>query len=245
MVKKKPEPVPDPTPEELERVRLMEMPLIERNRLMTEKQAVEGVPLHALVREDYQRMNVPEGLRGMSLEEVSPSVRTHIETYEANFGRCETAGCGLYLFGKPGRGKTGAAVAVLKFARAHFRTGFFTTVTAFREAVRHLYEYEPDVLVTDHVRQVDMLVLDSLALSDLNPFFTMDHVRDLVRDRGTAGKPTFITTTLSEREMTSLAPDFFGSVGKYFQTVEVTGVNRGDAQRDELGKLFGKNVKGG
>jgi DNA replication protein DnaC len=227
------------TAEELDQ--FLAVPLLERNKAATQAFS-EAKVKHKLDRDDLRRMNIPEGFWSATLAGVTESARKGVANYERNFKRLMQAGGGLYLHGLPGRGKTGAATVLLKYAREHFRSGYFVRVAELREAIKHQQDYDAESLISDRVREVDLLVLDALTSHDLKlPFFRVEDLTELVAFRGERHRPTIITTTISEADMGILDNDFFETVGKYLVPLEVTGENRLGIVRKELIKL----VKGG
>lgn len=223
------------TPEELDA--LLAQPLLERNKAATQAFS-EATVKHKLDVDDLRRMNIPEGFWSATLAGVTESARKAVANYEHNFKKLMQAGGGLYLHGLPGRGKTGAAAVLLKFARERFRSGYFVRVAELRDAIKHHQDFDAESMITERVRVVDLLVLDALTSHDLKlPFFRVEDLTELIAFRGERHRPTIITTTISETEMTVADPDFFETVGKYLVSVEVTGENRLGVVRKELTKL--------
>jgi DNA replication protein DnaC len=232
-------PTPEPTPAELERAHLMEMPLIERNRRATLRAQTDGLPLHEVTFADLKRMNVPPEFWSCGLEGVTPTVRTEISNYQTHFRTFERAGSGLYLYGLPGVGKTGAAVALLKFMRSNYHDGYFIKVSEVREAMRLQLDFDADMTISERVRSVDFLVLDSLTGQDLSlPYFRIEDLIALVALRGESHKPTVVTSTLEPSLVIFEKANFFPTVGKFLVTQEVTGDNRRSEERKILSKLL-------
>lgn len=229
----------DMTPEEYER--LTSMTLLEQNREATEK-AKKNPQKHRLDKGDLRRMNVPEDFWGVSLAAVTPSVQTEIRNYERHLKTFEASGSGLYLWGKPGVGKSGAAVTLLKFVRERYRSGYFIKVAELREAMRYQHDFDADETISTRVRTVDFLVLDALTEHDLSlPYFNMEDLIALVAFRGENHRPTVVTSTLDPNMKAFATVEFFATVGKFLVTQEVTGENRRSEDRKQLSKL----LKGG
>lgn len=229
-------PVLDMTPEEY--ARLTSMTLLEQHIEATAR-AMENPQKHKLDKADLQRMNVPEEFWPASLALVTPSVRKEIGNYEKHLKTFEGSGSGLYLHGKPGVGKTGAAVTLLKFVRERYRSGYFIKVGELREAMRYQHDFDASETISTRVRAVDFLVLDALTEHDLKlPYFGLEDMMALVAQRGETHKPTVITSTLEPSLMAFAQADFFSTVGKFLVSQQVTGENRRVEDRKNLSKLL-------
>lgn len=197
---------------------------------------------HLLTRGDLQRMNVPEEFWKVSFAGLTESVRTPVANFLRMFDECFRAGTGLYLWGPPGRGKTSTAVVLLKAARERFKTGYFIRASELREALRSRSDFDADMTISERVREVDFLVIDSFGLSDVaTPWFKLEDLADLVTARGQRGKVTILTTLLSPVELAEVSKaDFFAETGTYLVQTKLEGENRrADRQRQLARAIHG------
>jgi hypothetical protein len=191
---------------------------------------------HPLVPEDLRRMNVPEEFWRVTVPAATESTQVALRNYLANFDEFVARGAGMYLWGEPGRGKTGAAVALLKAARERFKTCFFIRAGEFREALQHQHDFDADTSMLDRVRDVEVLVIDSYSATDLKlPYLKLEDLMERVAARGSHRKVTFITSTVSPPLLMQAGP-FFETVGTYIVPVPVTGKNRRAEEQATLAK---------
>lgn len=203
--------------------------------------------------DDLKRMNVPEEFWKSSPAEADLSVRVVLANYLANFESMMARGAGIYFTGLPGRGKTAAAVCLLKAAREFMRTGYFARMVDLRQAQMNYQSFDADTSIMERVREVDFLVIDGLVPSDFNaPYFNMHDLYEMIAARGQRRRPTCVTSLLTVVEVTrgkkadatlgvpalSAHPDFFGSLSSYLLPVEVAGPDRREAARADLRKLL-------
>lgn len=192
----------------------------------------EAVPSQSadLVKMDatmFKFMNLPEEFWGVHPTKATPSVSTVIENYLARFDQFFGRAAGLYFFGPPGVGKTGAAATLLIGARHRRKTCHFLRVGELRKAIKEATSFDDGQSVHDRALGVDVLVLDALTEADLTlPYCGYSELLDLVTFRGQRRRTTFITSALSEARMRFLHPEFFDTVGTYLTPVEVAGVSR-------------------
>lgn len=181
---------------------------------------------HPLVPDDLRRMNVPQEFWRVTVPAATESVQVPLRNYLAHFDEFVAKGAGMFLWGEPGRGKTGAAVALLKAARERFKTCFFVRAGEFREALQHQHDFDADTSILDRVRDVEVLVIDSYSVTDLKlPYLKLEDLMERIAARGSHRKVTFVTSTLTPQALMQAGP-FFETVGTYLVPVAVTGKNR-------------------
>lgn len=228
--------------DEVEFDRLSKMTFLERN-LYEAEQAVKNPRKHVLDNDDLARMSVPSEFWSFTKGGVTANVRKPVSNYDLNFATFEKEGTGIYLYGEPGRGKTGAAVTLLRVARENYRSGFFIRVAELRDALQRESGgrggFDADALIGRRVRTVNFLVLDSLVLGDLTlPYFKLEDLINLVAFRGENHLPTVVTSVLDPNDVVFTQSGFFEILGKFLLALEVTGENRRSDSRKQLGKLL-------
>jgi len=144
---------------------------------------------------DFIRMRIPKHLWEATLDKVPTIVREAVSNYLKNIQKAKDTGGSLLLHGKPGVGKTGVGVVVLKEARAWGYTTYTTTTSDLREAVRAHTTYDYESSVYDWCRAVDFLLLDDVNETDATEkFFTLNDLRGLILSRQDRGLITIITS---------------------------------------------------
>jgi DNA polymerase III delta prime subunit len=194
--------------------------------------------LHIIDEDDLVRMNVPEEFwprAAAGLSGLTPSIAPVVKNYARQFDEMMHAGTGLMLIGNSGVGKTGAAVALLKYARERFKTGYFIRIAELREALFSDQDFDSDTSVMSRCRSVDFLVLDDFGEMDLNAkFFKLDELQDLIVSRGPRRRPTIVTSSLSQGDILHKRSSFLEAVGTYTPLFEVTGPDRREKRREAL-----------
>jgi DNA replication protein DnaC len=235
---KKREPL-EMTPEEYER--LMALSLLDRN-ILTTAQAVGNPQKHTLDAGDLRYMNIPEIFWEVTLDKVTPSVRSELLHFETNLTKFEQKGSGLFLYGLPGVGKTAAAVVLLKFVRERYRSGYFIKLAELRDAMRYQHDFDASETISERLRTVNFLVIDALSAHDISlPYSRLEDLLAFITYRGEKRRPTLITSTLAPSAMAFAEAGFFSTAGDFLVLQEVTGENRRQSSRAELSKL----LKGG
>lgn len=144
--------------------------------------------------------DLPEGFRGLRMA-------TYPSTTPEQFRLCARLTAWLetdhwlYLHGKPGRGKTGLAVAVLHEMIASGQSGLFKVVPDLLERIRRTYHSresfdasEQDVL--DSLYGVDVLVLDDLGAEKASDWVA-EKLFQVIGHRHDHRRRTIITSNLS------------------------------------------------
>jgi len=189
-----------------------------------------------LDRNDMRRMSIPREYWDVTIDHVAESVRANIANYIKNFDEAADKGAGLLLCGSVGVGKTTAAVVVAMKVRARARTALFTRVSELRDLLRRREMFDGDVLVSERIREVDLLVLDDLQESDaLERVFSLSEIGQLVRFRSSWCRPTVITTRASVVSLEGI-PD----AGRFLDVtipIHVTGENRYSELEGEILRL--------
>lgn len=147
------------------------------------------------------------------------SYRAELEHYVSDVHETERKGRGLLLYGSVGRGKTSAAVAVLKQVMARgCMSPFFVRYDDFTNAA--LDFRAPPALpsgerITDAARCAHFLILDDLMPPQSDA--ARRHVESLIRYRYDNYLPTFVTTNLKVDEVQTHMPwyaSLLGEVGR-------------------------------
>lgn len=201
-----------------------------------------------LSRDDFVRLQLPQEFWGATCLQIPRSVKEPVMNFLRLMRAMKEAGAGLLIMGGAGVGKTTLAALVLKRSRELGMTGLFTSVSGLREDLRARREYDGDKTMLIRCREVDVLVLDDLALADARDtmWFGVRHIEELVAARRAARLVTVITTRLSKDAMradpslTSLLATSMGSL----IDLQVIGKNHQETKAAELRALIGaRDVK--
>lgn len=193
-------------------------------------------PRRALVAEDLTRMNLPEDLWRAKLQDVQPSARSIIEGYLTRFDEVAEKGAGLVIRGEAGTGKTGISAVVAKEARARGYTVFFTTIFDLREAIRIKQMYDESLSIFDRCKEVDVLVLDNLVLSDMTDHYVNERfIEELITGRGARLKISILTSRVSRSDMVKEKyAKFVSAIEAYTVAISVTGEDLRKRRSEEL-----------
>jgi DNA replication protein DnaC len=176
---------------------------------------------------DFVRMRLPRHLWDASIGGVPESVRDSVANYLKNICKAKSSGGSLLFHGKPGRGKTGAGVVVLKEARTWGFSTYVTTTSELREAVRAHTTFDYESSVYEWCRTVDFLLLDDVGETDVTEkFFTLNDIRGLLLNRQDRGLITVVTSARDVNAWRIAKCDAFAdALYKACICIEVTGAD--------------------
>lgn len=187
-----------------------------------------------------ERMNVPQRLWGVSYIGLPEILRKPVQKYVSELDAMLDKGRGFFLYGGPGVGKTSAGVVLLKGIWERRKTGYFTTIKELRQAIREDETFDGSQSVVERCRNVDMLVLDDLALEDFKNFtFGIAEVEHLLKNRSMRSKGTVLTTRLLPDIFRSDYPAILATMQGSFLPVLLEGENHKVAADRELRKDLG------
>lgn len=153
-------------------------------------------PRRQLLLSDLQSANIGKKspyLRA-TLAEISddfphkPYLVTYLENLKANMDE----GVGLLLHGAHSRGKSAAAVIVLKAALKAGYSGLFVEVDHLQRLVIEKKPFSTETSWSDRMESVDFLILDDLG-NEHGGDFSKAVIEGLIRSRNNRGLTTFIT----------------------------------------------------
>jgi len=180
----------------------------------------DGLPTEALIDHDdreYKRLGIPRPMRNWTLK-TCPDGGIPVDMAQRWVDRPFFEQPDVMLFGKPGVGKTGLAVAMLRamYERECYNA-LFVTAQDWLLAMQHAQRMEGDnAAVFQTVLDPYLLVLDDLnarrlqggpSLADLklSPYYA-DHLQHLHAKRTSAMKPTIYTMNLAIEEFRRIVP---------------------------------------
>jgi hypothetical protein len=146
----------------------------------------------------WRRM-MPKKMHRWTLE-TCPNTELVVKVYDWFKTEPIKTGRGLVLMGMSGRGKTGAAVGVLRYFHDRGHRVYFTAVQDLLEATKEGFEDKTNLpegarpLI--RAERAHVLVLDDLGAERVTDW-TAAAVDNLVRKRYNAERPTIITSNLS------------------------------------------------
>ncbi len=191
-----------------------------------------------LVRSDFERMNLPRDFWRATVQDVPEDLRDIVNRYLVNTDAMMKRGAGLLLMGDPGVGKTGIAALISKEARARGYTCYFTTIWELRECVKNRIDFETGMSVLGRCRDVHVLTLDGLDLTDKKDWnFDVHTIEELIRFRAAQRRVTIITTRLGPDVLDAEMPALLTATQGCMVALRVTGPNMRDKRDLELNRV--------
>lgn len=139
---------------------------------------------------------------GARVDRVLPHLSTRVRDYLAKLRREIDTGAELILAGEAGSGKTSIAVLVIKQARTMCKTAHFVSPGELREAQKNGTTLPDGKLLTDRVREVQVLVIDGLRVVDAQmPYWGASDLEELLIYRRQHGLMTVVTTNMDAAEL--------------------------------------------
>lgn len=187
-----------------------------------------------------RRMNIPEHFWGASYTGLADVLQTPVANYCRKIDSMLSRGAGFYIHGPSGTGKSSAGVVLLKAAWERNKLGYYTTVKDLRQAIREDYTFDGDESVMARCKEVDVLVLDDLALDDFKNFtLGISEIEHLLTTRFTRSKTTVLATRLTPDALRTEYPSILQTMHGNFVSLACNGQNlkkdAADALRRELG----------
>lgn len=207
------------------------------------KKSVRGIPVReAISAKNLLYRGIPREyaeakLSDYKLDEVINKIfgnyLSHIETMRED-------NVGLIMFGKNGNGKTWLSSLIVKEAYIYRYSSFLVTLQSFIDM--HFRKNEEDIRIKMRkIIECDFLVIDEVGKETFaKNQFNIGVLEELLRQRGTLGKPTIICTNLPLGGEGGLYKQYGKSIeslidGNYLQ-VEFKGEdNRQDVTRKKRG----------
>jgi DNA replication protein DnaC len=197
-----------------------------------------------LTRASMVRMEVPEAFWGITFkgvnEDIQDPVRRYLDTFRATsiHEKGLPNSMSLWIYGPEGTGKTAIAVLAAKRAMSYGSSVYFTSVWAYRQALRARAQFDSEESVLERCKSAEVLILDGLAEDDLaDPIFGRAEILALMCYRASRDYVTIVTTALEDED---LVDDFVERVSRLL-LLEVAGENRRIAESEELqSKMFGE-----
>lgn len=123
-------------------------------------------------------------------------LRSYLRDIEGMLDR----GTGLLLWGPNGHGKTSAAVLVAMEARRRGASVLFVQAETLRQGVLEKAMFSGEKSLMERAREVDFLLLDDLGKEHTGETgFTERLFENLIRERCSQRRVTFVTTNLSTK----------------------------------------------
>ena len=199
-----------------------------------------------LTRLDLERMRIPERYWDATLGLVSDtrdseSPRGIVSKYLAKIDELYARGVGLFLWGNNGLGKTCASVVIGKEYRRRGRTVLFMPAAKISAARIQNDMFDSDQSIWDRCSSVDVLLLDDLGKgSQDNTGFGKRILDELVRDRSSRRKVTFITTNMQPGEQLgdALKESTLASLKECIVPVQFEGPDLRDAAVSEIRQML-------
>lgn len=196
-----------------------------------------------LTQQDLLRMKVPTRLWNVTLAGVRANterapLRDLLVKYVSGADSMVASGYGMLLWGDNGRGKSGAAAAVVMELRRRGHTVLFLEAAKLKDYVIRNVEFDMDESVWERAQHVDVLVIDDLGKGTLDSKGFGERLLDeLVRSRSANMRATFITSNMSPKrllETGTLKKSTVESLKACTLPVKVSGDDLREQEQNEL-----------
>ena len=168
--------------------------------------------------DDLKRANCPQRYWTAKWELIPPEARYVGEVlhYRDTLPTLLDQGVGLYLWSpENGTGKTALAALFVIAALANGYSAFFIRSSEMKEAVVENQRYDESTTLREHLRQVDMLVIDDLGKEHKGASgYAESLLEDVVRDRTQWKRATFFTSNVGPDKLASIYSADFADVLK-------------------------------
>lgn len=187
-----------------------------------------------------RRMNIPEHFWGATYTDLTPALKVPVAKYVQKLPDMLARGAGFYVHGPTGVGKTSGGVVMLKAAWERDKLGYYTTVKDLRLAIREDHVFDGDESVISRCKEVDVLVLDDLALDDFKNFtLGAAEIEHLLVTRASRAKTTFLSTRLTPDTLRTEYPALLQAMQGSFVSIPCSGQNFKQEAADRLKKELG------
>lgn len=189
-----------------------------------------------LTSEHLDWMRLPKRFWKSSFSEVDSSLQPIIQGYIEKLDDHLDNGDGLMLWGVNGTGKTSAAVVVAKEVRRTGASVLYITAERLRQSVLEKEEFTEGQLLIDRARRVEFLLLDDLGKEHSGQTsFSERLFEDLLRERSSQRRTTFITTNQDHEEiMDHYKISMVEVLKEIVVPVRVRAINRRDKAQEGL-----------
>lgn len=196
----------------------------------------------ALKRSDMDLANIGARFFEVTLGAIPDECgyKKYLNTYLEKLDRHVTEGVGLLLLGEHDRGKTSAAIALLKRALLAGYSGLFLEADRLQGLAIEKRSFYLEMTWMQRAELVDVLVLDDLGMEHTHEFGRA-LVEGLLRTRHNKRRATFVTTNLSRETITDrYGKGVSGVLRESFMAITVKGKNWRDDRGDDLAASFAK-----
>lgn len=182
-----------------------------------------------LTKEHLGRMRLPKRFWKVSFGDILPDSSEHkkiIKNYLSTIKDRFNDGCGLFLWGNNGTGKTSCAAVVAKEARRQGYLVLFVRSTSLRDGIINGEMFDDSNTLYDRMRSVDLLIIDDLGkeYSKEMGSYNEKMYEDLLRLRLDELKSTIITTNMNFGKLKEKYKESMIKLMKgYYVPVEVKG----------------------
>lgn len=198
-------------------------------------------PKKKLTPQDIARANIGDRYIRVSIDEIPDDLvyKDVTRRYMESLPVRSTDGVGIIFMGDHDRGKTAAAVIVLKRALALGFTGLFLEADRLPTLTIEKRRFDNDQTWIERAETVDLLVLDDLGMEHRHEWGT-SLVEGLLRIRHNKNRPTVVTTNIPETDLeTRYGGGVMGVFKESYVPVLVEGKNWRAEKATALERIFG------
>lgn len=176
-------------------------------------------------------------IEGISSKEGKEAAELYVKKIDSMIDR----GVGLLLWGSNGRGKTGMGVALLKYLRAYprIRSALFLHSAEIAQFKINNTMFDEETTMWERIKKVDVLLIDDFGKGLVDSTgYAVRLVDELLRNRNSDGKITFITTNYTLTDLVDAAKGglLMPSTGHTLKECMVPVYIEGPDRREEIGR---------
>lgn len=192
---------------------------------------------------DLRRSNIPEHFWYATVSSIPEHLpyQKKVLAYYAQMENFIDQGLGLFLFSEQNQtGKTSIASALLKRAIRLRKTVYFTEAGSLKNALTRNESFEPDMMLEQRVKSVDVLAIDDLGKEYRTSSGYAENIfENIIRYRVQGRKATLITTNILPKEIENTYSASLAALLKGTLIIlEVSGYNWIESKQQELKKFL-------
>ena len=187
-----------------------------------------------------KRMNLPQQFWNATYTGLPEVLQAPIARYCQKMPSMLARGVGFYVHGISGVGKSSGGAVLMKAAWERDYLSYYTTVKDLRQAIREDHTFDGTDSILTRCKDVDVLVLDDLALDDFKNFtFGIAEIEHLLINRSSRAKTTVLATRITPDVLRTEYPALLQSMQGSFVSLACAGQNLKKEAAEQLRRELG------